>query len=556
MNGRTTVTVVDLDRERLTALCAVVQPGKVAVRNWVAVSRPESIAGDNAEAVGQWVGQELRKAEIPRGRVVLAMPRGDVVLKRLTVPAGAAASAVDLGGIVHLQMSRQLTMAMEGTAVDYAPIQEPVPGAGAPPPAVPAPGGSGATPAPDAAPTLTVMAGAMPADRVAWCRAMAEAGDLALKRIGLRCFGAAALLAELSQRRAGPVLGVAIGWGSVEFVVVEDGQMVFARAVDAPRPQAQAEVEPFAERVAVEAKRTWMSHRAARATGELELVAVLGAGDLARLVGQRCGQQMEARWELVRPPAVVEMPDRLPESEVSMLAPMVGLLVESVVGLSTLDFANPRRTPNAAEVKRRRVLLGVLGAILVGGGAYVGAQRQLGSLEEDVEASRQQVAELETKYEAFLVEHARLSHIEQWSQARVDWLAYLDVLNQQLPDPKLAILDTLGGQLLNADVQFSPKGKYPEGSWAVGQTAQFSMDGKMAQRAVAADLRGKLLELFENVSSKGPDVPDRFSLELQTSRQTPKRAVPADAKGAAAGADARAPAKTPSGPAPGKEAKK
>lgn len=552
MNGRTTVTVVDLDRERLTALSAVVQPGKVAVRNWVAVSRPESIQGESAEAVGQWVGQELRRAEIPRGRVVLAMPRGDVVLKRLTVPAGAAASAVDLGGIVHLQMSRQLTMAMEGTAVDYAPIQES--GAGAAP--VPAGPGSGAAPATDTAPTLTIMAGAMPADRVAWCRAMAEAGDLTLKRIGLRCFGASALLAELSQRRAGPVLGVTIGWGSVEFVVVEDGQMVFARAVDAPRPQAEAEVEPFAERVAVEAKRTWMSHRAARATGELELVAVLGAGDLARLVGQRCGQQMEARWELVRPPAVVEMPDRVPESEVSMLAPMVGLLVESVVGLSTLDFANPRRTPNAAEVKRRRVLLGVLGAILVGGGAYVVAQRQLGSLEEDVEASRKQVAELETKYDAFLVEHARLSHIEQWSHTRVDWLAYLDVLNQQLPDPKLAILDTLGGQLLNADVQFSPRGKYPDGSWAVGQTAQFSMDGKMAQRAVAADLRGKLLELFENVGSKGPDVPDRFSFELQTSRQTPKRAVPADAKGAPA--DAKAPAKTP--PAPpagsGKETKK
>jgi hypothetical protein len=292
-----------------------------------------------------------------------------------------------------------------------------------------------------------------------------------------------------------------------------------------------------------------MSHRAARTTGDLEVVAVLGAGDLARLVGQRSGQQIEGRWELVRLPGAIELPAGVPLGEVSMLAPMVGLLLENVIGLSTLDFANPRRAPNTAEIRRRRVLLGALGAILVGGGAYVTAQRQLSGLQDQLDASTKQALDLQSRYDSFLAEHARMSHIERWSEARVDWLAYLDVLNQQLPDPKLAVLDGLGAQM-RADILYTPKGsKYPDGNWAVRQVASFSIDGKMSQRAVAADLRGKLLDLFENVGSKGPDVPDRFSFELETSQRTPRRIAPLPPT------DAKVPTPAPAQPATQPDAK-
>src|SRR2546421_341402 len=73
--------------------------------------------------------------------------------------------------------------------------------------------------------TVGVLAGAMPADRVRWWREIASGAGLNLRRIGLRCAGGAALLAELSQRRAGPIMGVSVGAGSTEFVIVEDGQM-------------------------------------------------------------------------------------------------------------------------------------------------------------------------------------------------------------------------------------------------------------------------------------------------------------------------------------------
>src|SRR5262249_10216465 len=109
----------------------------------------------------------------------------------------------------------------------------------------------------------TVLSGALQGDRLDWRRAVARGAGIRLGRVALKSAGAAALLAELSQRRGGAVLGIALGCGSTEFVIVEDGQLVFARATDLVRPDRSGEAaavrdarpttdeESFAEKVAV-----------------------------------------------------------------------------------------------------------------------------------------------------------------------------------------------------------------------------------------------------------------------------------------------------------------
>jgi hypothetical protein len=517
------VTVLELDGPRMTAACASVTRDKIEIKQWLSAVRPDTVAADDAKAVGAWVGSELERAKIPSRKVVLSVSRGDVVLKTLQLPLGPAASEADMAGAVRLAMSRQLTMAIEGSAIDYAAMSR---GGEAP-----------ATPASGEDVMRAVMAGAMPADRVRWCREMADAAGLKLRRIGLRCFGASALLAELSQRKGGTAIGIAMGWGSTEFVIVEDGQMVFARATDTPRPVSRAEVESFAERIAVETRRTWMSHKGAKPSAELEMVAILGEGELLRKVGEKVGAAMETRWEIVGTPALVEIPAAMPEAERSATAPLIGLLVEQALRGPMLDFANPRKLPDRGARRRQVALATVLVLIVFGGFGYVLAQQRLAELKDTLKSAQKQETELRKDYDKYLIEQARSRHLEEWSQTGVDWLAHIAALSEQMPDPKLAVVDDLSGTLAS-DVFFVPRSRtarYPDGVWKINRAATFNLSGRVKERNTALELRGKLVggQTYK-VESRGADVQDRFSFALVTDKAAPGAVSP---EGDSAGAD-------------------
>jgi hypothetical protein len=491
-------TVLELDGAHLSMLGASVGKDRLEITRWRSAARPEGVE-DTPAAIGAWIGRELREGGFTRSRVVLAARRNDVVLKQLSIPAGPEVTETSIAGAVRLQMVRQLTMPMEGTSVDYTVM----PGTQA-----------GQT---------AILAGAMPADRVQWCRDVCAGAGGKLRRIGLRASGAAALLAEVSQRRAGPVLGIAIGPGSTEFVIVEDGHMVLARATEVARPAQEENQERFIEKLAVEAKRTWMTHRASGNVKELELVGVIGVGDLTRHVAQACGAALGVSGEQVQLPSIARVSTSIPENEFGDAAALAGLLVEGIVNTPRLDFANPRKMPDLAARKRQAVLAAAAVLIIAGGASLVAAKKSLGKLERELETARAEESSLRRKVNEYMLNHARISHIEQWRSARVEWLPHIHKLSEELPSPHDSTADDLSGKMV-ATTYYDPKGKssYPGGQWGTRLISNFEINGRVDNRTVAADLRERLLRgKVYTVESVGPDMPDRYSIELQTSLATP-----------------------------------
>lgn len=534
MGSRQPVNVIDLDGPKLAVLSGSAAGSRVVVRSWLAATRPEGVAGDDAEAVGKWIGEELRKAGVQRNRAVLAVSRGDVVLKTMDFPVAAGMSEAELAGAVRLQMSRQLTMAIEGTAIDYAKVAE-----------QPLEGSAGVE-----GTRVGVLAGAMPADRVNWCKAVAKAAGATLARIGLRCCGVATLLSELSERRDGPVLGVALGWASVEFVVVVEGRMMFARAVDIARPVSDADAAAYAERIALESKRTWMSYHGARGATPVQVVAVVGEPELAGKVGERCAQAIEVGFEVVGPPAGAEFPSWVTTGDRGSAAALVGVLLEESLDRPRLDFANTKKAVDRAAVRRQRILLGVLGTILLGGTGYMLAQGDLSRLDGKIALAKQRQNDLREESDRFRLEFLRVNHMEKWRSVRVDWLAHLAAINEQLPDPRQATADEISGRVTSEEISFTPKkSEFADEDWRAQQLAEFVVRGKVDHRDVAADLRGRLVNSkLYTVENKGADVPDKYSLQLLTTQSTPVERVetpPPTAKPAATPAPAPAETKPP-----------
>lgn len=541
MSTRGLFTVVDFERGRVAALQGAVSVGGVEIRRVLVADAPEGVSTEDGERCGKWIAGVLRDAGFAKSKVVLSVPRADVVLKRLSLPVSEETDEGDLAGAVALQMSRQLAVSAEGASIDYVPMKSGL-----------------ATPDSSGHPSLSVMAAAIPGDRAAWFMALGSGIGWPVRRIGMRGAGTAAMLTESSIRQGAGVLGVTLGRATAEFVVVEDGAMTFARSVDVALPHATDERESFAERLSVEAKRTWASHRAASPGLDLGGVTVLGAGETARLAGESCGKQLEASWSLTGLPSRVTCEATISPDELTAVAPLAGLLYEWVLGAPTLDFASPRKAPDKNAKVRKAALLGVFGLIVFGGGGVVLSNQRLAELESDVTQAQSDAASKAKDYDAFLLQHARLSHIETWRASGVQWLPHINAISERFPPTSQSILNDLTGQL-KAAAEYVPSGsRYPDGKWQPVREASLSIEGTMKSRAVATGLRETLVqsELYR-VESKGADVADKFGFELSTSMALPEK-PPAKAsektKDAKGGGKAPPPAPANPGTAPANKA--
>ncbi len=503
MNVARTIVGASLDADRLCVIGTSTGPAGARVRSWASARVPAGLDPRDPTAIGEWVRATLDKAGVQGSRVVLAVPRGEVVLKRLKLPRGGGEA--DLASMVRLQMIRQLNFAVEGTAIDYAPID-------------------GAGPNEPPSSMVDVLAGALPGERMAFLRGAASAGGLRIDRVGLRSAGAAALLAQASRLREGSVLGVAAGWASIEFVVLERGRLVFARAADFGLATANGGEGSLAHRVAVEAKRTWMAYRVGHDSAAVDTVAVLGEGPLAKELAAACGEGLELPATCVGLPAALALPAAMPEADRLVALPILGLLAERLLVPPTLDFSRPRRAPDLGARRRQMALLGVLaGVAVVGTGIVLGA-RNLSTLRASAKVAAQKRESLEDQYRDFLLGDARLRHVEAWLEADPDWVSHIAWLSEAMPDPRAAQLDVLSGRLRDAEVRFMTKdGSYAGGTWGVGREAAFSLQGRASSRDVANDLRSRLVASnVYVVDSHGPDTPDRFDYLLATPALSPR----------------------------------
>lgn len=506
------IVVIGLDGAHLLAVAARVARSSLEILGVATGHRPADVAAQDAAGVGRWVGEELRRAGLTGRRAILALGRSEVVLKTLQLPGAAKAEEHDLLGMVRLQLTRQLSMPLDGAAIDFVVQERGLTG------------------------DATILAGAMPKERLDWCKGFASAANLKLERIALRAFGTASIMGLTSKRQSGALVGVACGGETTEIVVLEQGQFAFARSIDVGTSTASEDVEGASDRIAAEVRRAWMSHRAGKPGGEPEAVLSLGDGALASGVAIKCGSVLSCAGEVAGMPSGVTgegFARGVPEG----VLPLVGIMLEHAQSRVTLNFVGVRKATDTHARKRQLAMAAVFAGIVVIGGGLTMAKRRLGEMQDELSSLQGKIEELSKKRDKFAVEHARLNHIEQWDAARVDWLAHFRRLSDEMPTPKDALLDGVSGELSVGEAGYRPKDStvaYPNGVWEARRLAQISISGKTDRREVATELRGRLvsgtLGTIYEVNTRGADLPDRFSLDLSTALATPDAAVPKASK--------------------------
>lgn len=510
MKLRGNLVVLCHEGERLSAVWGTVQKDRVRVRGWLAAEQPKGIDASDTEKVGDWVASSLKEAGCKARACVIAVPRASVVLKRLTLPAAASGREGDLAGMVQLQMARQLTMPLQGAAIDYVRLNSPESGGG------------------DGDPT-ELLAAALPGDYVAHARGVAKKAKLRLRSVALRGEGSATLFAQLSYTQDGPVLGVSVTAQGVELGIVAEGRVVFSRAVEIKPPTELAGWAAFTQRVAVEAKRTRVGYRGTGESGDIVCIAVLGDDAMAESVGKSLGDELGLPWQTVRFPNAVELPSEMESQARAVLAPLIGLMVGAAIDRSTYDFSNPRKAPDTSAQLRQAVLAAAFGFIIFGGGGWVIADQQLRALNGRIKSTKEQSNTLAMQYIRQLRAEARVNHIEKLREPSVDWLDHVYYLSQALPPAELARLESLSG-VGRSGVGFFTVGEggamseaktLQGGQWVASGGASFTLAGA-ATREVADELRADVVadNVYE-LSTRGADVAGKFEYVLKTSGKKP-----------------------------------
>lgn len=513
MKLRGNLAVLSHDGRRLSAVWGSVQREHVRVRGWLTSERPTDIDASDADAIGEWVGHSLKEAGCSIRQCVIAVPRASVVLKRLSLPSLVEGTAGDLAGMVHLQMARQLTMPLHGAAIDYVRL------------------GVEAQEDDEERRATEVLAAALPGEHVTWCRTLAKSARLRLRSVALRGEGSAALFAQLSYTQGGPVLGVSVTPQVVELGIVSEGRVVFSRAIDIAPPTGVEDWREFAERVAVEAKRTRVGYRGAGETRDLVCVAVLGDDSLAASVGKTLGEELDLPREAVRFPNAVELPSDMDGATRAGLAPLIGLMLGAAINRSTYDFANPRKAPDTRASLRQAALAAALGLIIFGGGGWVVADQQLQSLQAKVEGAQTSASSYAEAYLRQRRAEARVDHIEKLREKRIDWVSHLAYLSQSMPPAEQARIESITGAVKTAAVGFRAIGKDGEyldatslqdGSWIKVSRLEFTLSGNAA-REVANKFRDDLVaSAVYTTSTRGADVFNKFEYLLSTSAASPQ----------------------------------
>ncbi|MGD9688978.1 MAG: hypothetical protein AB7K52_01510 [Phycisphaerales bacterium] len=484
----------------------------VEVVRCLVARRPADVEAADAKGVGAWVARELEGAKMlaaaKRG-VVFAAARGEVAVKRIVVPPGASMS--ELPGLVRLQMVRQLPVAGDSAAIDFVPMDGQRAG-------LPGEAGVGEGSA--------VLAAALPAERLAWRMQVADAAGIRLRRVGLLAEGTAWVLHAVALGRTGAVMGVAVGPGAIELVVVEQGRLMFARGIECARPADPEQIDAAAAALLVEARRTWMSYRVAAESSEIEEIVVMGDDEFAARCAARLGEGLEMPARMIVPPASITLPQTLGSVERAAALPLAGLLAQEE--REALDFVSPRRPVDVASRRRRVALVGMLAGVLCVGAAYTWTSREISWRETEASLLRNRHEEVRRKHHMYLRERARVEFLERYLANRADWIAHLNLVTAQLPETRLATLDELRGSMAGFVAFDLPKDsgkRFVQGKWRPATTVTIEISGSSKGRAVADELRERIQnDSTYKVETRGADVPNHFEYVLTTGIGVPGEA--------------------------------
>lgn len=444
------------------------------------------------EEFGHWLKSRLRDTGAVGKRCIIALDRSDVLVKRLSFGA-VPDDPSDLTNMVGLAVTRQMVAPPGGLRVDYLRSERPN--------------------------DPSALAAAVSGERIEGVLRVARATGLQVSRVSPLSCGYTAIARSVARGGDGARLIIAPSAAGAEFLIVDTGEIMLSRWVAAPTGESTAEA--VGNRwIALEARRTLMSHSADAGARPVSACGVIGYGDpatsLCAAVTEITGLSCDAIGS--------DQGFAGAEGDAAGIG-LAGLLAEGHSGLAVIDLAHPRKPVDKSARRRQFAMAAAFGLIVIVGGVFTYGSLQLSQAKQRLEGLQTLHAEQSAARLEAVREVARLDHILRWQDASPDWLAHLATIGEVTPTGD-GIVRELRATAVRQPLAYAKKGgSYDPKAWNSDPSISLVVKGFARSTDAAERLRGAFVDdarytVFpagqDGIPAKDPEYPVVFGMDLQS----------------------------------------
>ena len=360
LRRRNDVTALDIDQRmlRVVHVTAGKIPGSTRIKRVEVVPVPsERFDLENSSKVGEWIGEQLKALRLFPGTVVMAVRRGEAVLKELLLPP--LKDAGEMASMVNMRAMRELPFPETDAVIDFTvtkvPTKKELQAAK-----------KEALQRGAATDTMAhVVVAAVHRDTVNRYRTIAEAGGLTLTGLGLRPLASfRALKACVPEINGDAVALISVRRHEVDVDILIDGRLVFSRELsvnlEEPEDVTEAAGQDCITQAAKEIIRCLHSYEGSEAFKPLEHLYVAGGTGLEDNLRNIIRSQTDIDCKRMPPPTGVRLPKER-ETDATRALTALGLALGFVDerGLA-VNFLAPKRPVLRRNQGRSKWLLSIV----------------------------------------------------------------------------------------------------------------------------------------------------------------------------------------------------
>jgi len=397
-----------------------------------AIALPDDLNRDDADALGQFVGQSLRTLGVDGLPVLMDVPRGRAFLKPMQLPP--VDDERELPTMVRYQVEPELPFAIEEAVIDFTVESHAV---------------AAETAAQDEAATMPVLVAAVRRAVVDHYQQIAAAGGFKLTQLGLRPYADTRCLEAClpEERRAQTQALVHVTGEEVEINVVTGGLLVFSRSARAKRPAENAtptteseatdatSVSPHQaarDALVMEVVRTLQSAAAVLNGVKVECIHVAGDTEDEHLVADALSRRLGIPGHVVEPVSALKIKRAKTDGRGFMTA--LGLAVGYGMGdRMPFNFVDPKRPPVQRDLRKLKLIGGGAAAAALVGMAILAGTIVRGNATSRFESLGATYNELEKKVKPIEKLRKRVDAIEKWQGESRHWLDHWAHISSLFP---------------------------------------------------------------------------------------------------------------------------
>ncbi|MEE2615456.1 MAG: pilus assembly protein PilM [Verrucomicrobiota bacterium] len=436
LKRRGEVTALDIDQRMLRIVHVTMSRGTSRVRRIELIPLPKKeLDLKDPVATGKWIGKQLKDIRLSPGVVVMAVRRGECVLKEYQLPP--LKDIGEMASMVRVKASRDLPFPESQASIDFTvtriPTKKEIK--------------ASSNAAVDA--KANVVVSAIKNETLGFYKTIAESAGFTLAGLGLRPMASFRVLKTCVPNIIKEAVAlISIRRHEVDVDILIDGRLVFSRELSADLNISEDSQESDKQKnlihITKEIFRCLHSYEGSGAYQKLDHLLIAGGTGMEDELCQCLNTQSDAKWKTMPTPTGLRLPKNKKDNTTRALTSLGLALGFADEGGLSVNFLSPKRPiVNRNEGRMKWIL--IISLLIAGSLMLFSIQkRSKSNAQAELDSLSPRYLALKKEERTYKTTILTGNAVTAWSKESEDWLGHFAFLSAILPKSDKVYLKSFG----------------------------------------------------------------------------------------------------------------